>query len=1300
MKRFLLIAAVVLAALIVTLLAVITIAANSSSVHQYAVSRVNEFIPGTLKLDRIHISPLGIQVEILNFTLLDPEGEELASFERFFADVSPWALIGRKLLVRKAVLENPRALVQTDSSGNLTLLSAFPQGDPKPEDTLPAPRNGALIPIQLRSLDIVGGTIYFVSRRDSLEVQTFGLAVAASAETGSMSADLAVSFDSLALKQAATNLRLFDLQLLARVRNLDIDSLHLQLGTERSTLALSGRASSRTDNPLVNLNLTSDLSLSELKDLAALKENLTGTTRVEVNVSGLVSNPDVNLNVSYGGGTIWGYPVRAAELGALLEDRILRLSPLSIRAPAGAVDAAGTIDFRGVFPDGLLEPMGSLQNLRYSMDVTGKNMRLQSVAPELSGALEAELKLEGHGAAPDSLSVKSTLSAKAASLKLSPHTLPLDAYVNISAALEKGTAQIANFSGRIGDAALTLTGGYSLSTGSMDADLDLSVPSLQTMFLFAGLKDSTSGSASLSAQLTGDLKDPQGEVNLTARSLAMSGMQIDSVKLSGLLEKGGIARINRLSIDRLNSAIEVTGSARLMRNGTVVPVESMVIDLTMLSGNINVEDFIDSIFGKVALDARVQGTIGDPEGYARVSASDLSSAGQSISGIDLSARFTNKRANIDQLKIAVVPGQELVISGWAALADSFDITLTASDLDLNELEPLTGVGTLHGALSLAFRAGGTYSQPHADGSVDIRSVRVDSRTVDDIALFLELRDQQVSLSGTAVGDIRATYDLGSRNFSADVQIDDLLLDPYLAISGQALEGTVTASIRASGNTDSISGISATADILNLNIGYRGKRVIETEGLLVSVQNNRYSVPEFSIALAGDGSFAGHAQGSLAGPHDVVLTGTLPLTIVNYFTEQLPDSRGSVDLDLSFRGMPDAPDLKGEVRLRDVSVTLPGLYQRLHSFNGRIIADNRSVRIESVRGNIDNGSFAVSGEMKLEKFTPTDLSGRIDLRTLPVSVPDMVDLVVDAQIDFAGNADTSRVFGDIVLLDGIFYQDIAINPLANIGQARRRETASAPPQIETPYLRNMVLDIGIQARAPFRVNNNLADLTIAPDLQLMGTLAAPALNGRADVQQGTVTYLRKEFEVKRGLIEFVNPYAIEPRVDIQGVIPVDERVLELEISGTLDDLVFKLGSNDPTLEDQDILSLLVLGRTIGELQDNFLPGASGSGGQTNQQLLASLIASTFSDDIREATGLDILEVETGDESDEDSDRIAVTMGKQFTRQLATRYTVESEDGEVVQRAAAEYRVLQNILVEAFQDTRGIFGGALKLFWERR
>ena len=94
------------------------------------------------------------------------------------------------------------------------------------------------------------------------------------------------------------------------------------------------------------------------------------------------------------------------------------------------------------------------------------------------------------------------------------------------------------------------------------------------------------------------------------------------------------------------------------------------------------------------------------------------------------------------------------------------------------------------------------------------------------------------------------------------------------------------------------------------------------------------------------------------------------------------------------------------------------------------------------------------------------------------------------------------------------------------------------------------------------------------------------------------------------------------------------------------------------------------------------------------MLAGLLASALGEDVKKTTGVDILEVDTGAKAEEDSaDRIEVTVGKKLTQRMTVKYVVESNNGEMIQRAVSEYRFMEHLLASGFQDSKGRYGGEL-------
>jgi autotransporter translocation and assembly factor TamB len=251
-------------------------------------------------------------------------------------------------------------------------------------------------------------------------------------------------------------------------------------------------------------------------------------------------------------------------------------------------------------------------------------------------------------------------------------------------------------------------------------------------------------------------------------------------------------------------------------------------------------------------------------------------------------------------------------------------------------------------------------------------------------------------------------------------------------------------------------------------------------------------------------------------------------------------------------------------------------------------------------------------------------------------------------------------------------------------------------MDQPFLKNMSLDVSLNSRNPFLVDNNLALLRVTPSIRIRGTASNPLVSGRAQINEGTVTYWETEFDVKKGIIDFVNPYRIEPTLDIRAESQVRQWQIVLLVTGTPENLDFSLSSTPPE-EDSDIISLLAVGKTTREL-------ASGSGGtaRSPEELLANLLAGEVSRQIKAETGLDIVEVhyrQNGTEDDTE-EAVKVTLGKELSRRLTVKYGVERKSGIVVQQSTAIYKLLENLSVNAFQDTAGDFGGEMRYRLEFR
>jgi autotransporter translocation and assembly factor TamB len=1301
MKRFLLFLAITATVVVLVLIGAVALVSRSNTVHQALIDQINKAIPGKFAIKRIAISPLAIKIEINDFVLADSSGKELAGIQRLYLNVSSLALLRKKVLVRNASIEYPRVVLDIDSAGSISLLKALSDGSKQSkseEESKSPPADSFALPmaIDIQKLSILNGDIHFAAGHQNISVGAHGLSIKASGQSRTLSADLEVSFDSLSLGLKNGPINLYELLFSARMHEMNLDTVMVSGRTAGSSFSIKGSAKAPFTDPLIHAVLAANIALLEVSAIIGNDLVLDGATAINAEFSGRIGNPDkARLFILSRGANIAGYKIDSLYCATDLQDRVVHIAPLSIDAGAGSVAINGNVDARRFFLDGFTGKQGSLQELAYQMEVKAERILLDSLMKGMSGSANVSLLLNGKGVTPDSITADVAMNAGIESFRLDSLKQPLNATVACSATVKDGEAQVSRFNAAFGETELALSGSYHIPSGAVNGILDVNVPSIAALLDCVFPFDSLEGRVRLSGRVGGDIRHPEAQLDLKADSIVYKAMPAGEIGLAAQLDSSGIATVNKLDVALGKSRIYVKGNARVLDNGAPVDVQKIAFDCSVAAPGIFVEDFIDSVTACIEIEGAVRGTISDLHGRVGIKAEDIAAAGQTIERVSLDANLEQQRVLIEPLEISLFPGAALSVTGWASVKDSFDLRLSSSNIELASIPQLSkAIDSLCGTASVSIHAQGTYKQPGAEGKIAVKKIKYGMYPIDDIDLQFGFENQRLGIKGTAIAMLDGFYDLSNKGFSLKADLDSIQLRPFLAMTGQQLDGVLKTAIHLSGTTDSLEATTGEMNIKSLVINYNKEKIVETHDLRMELVNKQYSVPDFSILLAGEGKINGHASGKIDGAHDAMLKGIVPLTVVQYFAPDLDEIEGRLTIDAFFNGTIKEHTLKAELRPEGIGMAIPGISQRLHSLNGLIVATKDEVRIESLNAGIGNGAVRAKGNLKLDELSPSDMMADLIMEAVPVSLPGMLDMTLNANLRIAGTPDTTIASGTVVLLDGLYYQDIVINPFASMGQKRKRKEALPPAEITLPYMRNMRFNVDLSGRTPFRVDNNMAQLYINPDLQLSGTLAAPAVNGRAAVEQGTISYLKRVFTVEKGVIDFVNPYAIEPKIDIRGTVPVQERIIQLTLSGNIDDLQFSLSSNDPSLEDQDIVLLLVLGKTSTELQSGVM------GGQSTEQMLASLVASTFGDDIKKATGLDVIEVETGNSDNAGSDRIAVTVGKDITRRLRTKYTVESEASVIVQRATAEYRILQDLLLSGYQDTRGVNGAELRFIWERR
>ena len=1285
----------VLVCLLVLLLVTAVFLLKTKTVQNLAMDSVNGMIPGEIFFEEFRFSLIKGELEFRDVRLQGPEHEPLASLDRLFVDLSWTALLGSELKASSIELDKPWVRMQIDGKGAFNLVRAFTTGEAAPEEPDEEPEQGGggfPFNIVAESLGISQGFVSFESVPMGLKTELEGIGLSGSADLEKMNGKLALKADKgkLDLAPVRTDLSNLDLDVI-----LDQGSANLGLESRVASgnLLLKGKAAldrmfqAGFLGPGINLdaisyNLALDLTSIRLENLLAESSGLAGTVDSGISVSGQGASP-TSLTAK-------------AEIQASAK----RLSQAKVKTPLDArLQASARLEQGTAFLDRLeAEAAGSRVEADGSYELSSQAMaaNIDLNAPDLA----LPLSVMGVQNAAGGLVLKATAGGSAGKPSLA---ISLQGDGLRYGEVTLGDAMIEadlDDSGELTVSRLVLENQGSSVQGEGSIRLfkdDLKNREALPLAFTAKLRDMeirdfmdreiADGALNGELQLAGSLNALEGKLNLEGKDLSTNAVRIGDLNAEIALNRDTV-RLESLEVKNRGSRLTARGHARIFEQGKFAILEDPDFELEILGKRIYLETFRENLKGVASLTARVDGTLKQPKGSVEMRARDLDLGVQKIKGVEVTCGLDRDRITVDPLKIEVAAGERIQGSGWIGLEKAFQVSLASPGISLKHIDRVRQQGIEHGKVVFRLSGEGTLEAPRGEADVSVREWKINQKDMEEVEVRLDLSDQTARVSGKLGFDLEGLYHLKSRDFSALLKFRETDLTPFLDLANRPdMTGSLTGTAEARGNAGAARQVQASADFSKLDLFHKGERFAHSRDFKVSYLNGEFSIPGLKLSLLEKGGLEIKGRGRIAGPVDLKAQGLIPMEVVSLLVEDLPEAKGEVTLSADLKGTFSRPEIRGDVEFRETGFVVPGLMQDLSALNGRIKVTPELVSLDGIRGNLDNGTFDLSGEVGLKDLVPVRADVTLKAQALPIQVPETMDLLLNSELALKGTDEKSHLQGEVILVEGLYYKNMKVS-LFRLPK-KKREVAPTPKEIKNKFLRNLALDISVSKRNPFLVDNNLAHLEISPDLRVGGKADHPVVSGRAKVDPGgEIYYQKKIFEVKKGVIDFVNPFEIEPTLDIRSEVKIRSWTVNLEISGTPEELIFKLTS-DPPEEDQDILSLLVFGKTTAEMIE-------GEGGtkKTTQQMLAELIASTFGDDIKKATGLDILEVETVEEDQEEpSDRIKVTMGKKLSKRTLVKYSVESKEGEVIQTATGEYKLLENVMLNGFQDTKGSFGGGL-------
>ncbi len=269
------------------------------------------------------------------------------------------------------------------------------------------------------------------------------------------------------------------------------------------------------------------------------------------------------------------------------------------------------------------------------------------------------------------------------------------------------------------------------------------------------------------------------------------------------------------------------------------------------------------------------------------------------------------------------------------------------------------------------------------------------------------------------------------------------------------------------------------------------------------------------------------------------------------------------------GSTSEPDVFGTGTIRGGSFRMDGFPHGLSEVNGSVTFDQRSLRIDEVKGRVASGEVVVSGSVLADgaELGASDL--RVQVAGARLRYPADFSATLDADLRFVGDPGGRLLAGEVRIDNALWSREYELS--TDVLSASDAIAVSGGAEAGG-FLDELLLDVRVETVSPFAVRNSIVNLDADAAIGLQGTAASPAVVGRADLVEGDLYVGAHRFDIVSGRAEFIDPTSIEPVFDVAAEANIRNYRVRLAASGTMEEVEANLTS-EPPLRQTDILQLL-------------------------------------------------------------------------------------------------------------------------------
>ncbi|MBV8631975.1 MAG: translocation/assembly module TamB domain-containing protein [Silvibacterium sp.] len=702
------------------------------------------------------------------------------------------------------------------------------------------------------------------------------------------------------------------------------------------------------------------------------------------------------------------------------------------------------------------------------------------------------------------------------------------------------------------------------------------------------------------------------------------------------------------------------------------------------------------VSGTLNAEMHVRGQINNLNGGGHLALQGGEAWGEPYRSLVSDLRFAGREISASNLVFLLDGGKIQGSGSYNPVSEGIRFSAQGANIDLAHLQHLKSTTyPIKGTVAFEAHGSGTVKDPELEANLHVihLSLAEASTGYIDVAahtvsgrLILGMNGKMTNASFQGQGQIQLSGDYPAEGHVTLLNLD---VDPILQafnIRRIKAHSSIAGNLQVAGPLTRPREMRGDALIEQLSLSLAGLP-IRTEGQLhATLSNGRLHLDPFHVVGEDTDLRAQGSVGVLDGSRSLDLhgNGSINMKVAQTFDPDIASS-GHVDFNVDATGTFSAPGLTGQVRVTNVNVALQDFPNGLSQMNGTLQFDQDRLDVKTLTAVSGGGKLQLGGFITYQQGLYVDLTATgKDVR---IRYPQGVSSMADAKLHLQGTQSSMQLSGSVTITRFAISSDLDLASLSS-----STSTVTLPPNPNAPSNR-LRLDIHILSAPQLDFQNSYAKLAGDVDLRIRGTLAQPSLLGHIAITEGNATFAGTKYELQRGDIYFTNPVRIEPLIDLTATARVEDYDITIGLNGTPSKLNPTFRS-EPPLSEQDIFSLLAMGRTQEEQQIYSMQQQQAGVNTTADALLGGALNATLSSRMQKLFGGGSVKIDPTFVSGVDNSTARITVEQHIAKDATLTYAtnVNSTAQQFIQ---GQYNLTPTVSVLAVRDESGVFSLLVKI-----